>query len=193
MTQLGGELSPEVIKILDTLRNILIQRNFILMDATSIVTGKDFLSKIWEIILSVPMGIAILSNEMKLGTISNIFYELGILNALGKETIIVKTNDFEIPSDFIRTEYIVYDNNFAKKINKFIDETLELAVHYEIMGDNLDKNPNLAIDYYRRAYLITGNTKYLRKVKYIFNKNTFDEQSTHFIKSLLVTTKRNNN
>ena len=37
--------------------------------------GKDYLVKIWRQILSVPMGIAILTNETKPATIGNIFYE----------------------------------------------------------------------------------------------------------------------
>ncbi|HKJ80581.1 MAG TPA: hypothetical protein VJ954_01055, partial [Ignavibacteriaceae bacterium] len=160
------------------------------LDANSYIRGKDFLSKIWRQVLAVPLGIAIVSKDMKVSTISNIFYEIGVLNALGKETIVIKSKDFSIPSDFIRTEYIEYDEKFSEKINKFLDQVFELADHYEIVGESLEANPILTIDYYKRAYLITGDPKYFRKTEEVIKGRKFDIQSNHFIKNFLTTEKR---
>ena len=135
--------------------------------------------------LGVPIGIAIVSDEMKMGTIANIFYEIGVLNALGKDTIVVKSKNFEIPSDFVRTEYINYDGKFLAKINHFLSDVLELAEHYDVMADNLENNPSLSIDYWRRAFLISGDYKYLSKAKQFFLANKFDKQTTIFIKNFL--------
>lgn len=79
------------------------------------------MDKIWKQILAVSVGIAILTEEMKPNTIGNIYYELGLLDALGKETVVIKTSDFRIPSDFLRTEYISYHSNFERRINQFFD------------------------------------------------------------------------
>lgn len=190
MTQLGFPLQDSVIEIRDALTKELNKRYINILDANSYITGKDFLNKIWKLILSVPMGIAIVSKEMKISTISNIFFEIGVLNALGKETIVVKTLDFPIPSDFIRTEYIEFDDMFVNKINLFLDQIFELADHYDLMGESLENNPNLSIDYWRRAYLITGEQKYFRKTKTLFKKSEFDLQSRHFINNFLSTEKR---
>lgn len=190
MTQLG----QPVPKILDSIRNDLAielsKRKIKELDANSYIKGKDFLSKIWRQVHAVPLGIAIVTKDMKVSTISNIFYEIGVLNALGKETIVIKSKDFNIPSDFIRTEYIVYDNEFSDKINKFLDQVFELADHYEIMGESLETNPLLTIDYYKRAYLITGSKKYFRKTEEIIDGQKFDYQSGQFIKNFLSTEKR---
>lgn len=192
MTQLGLPLPMNALEIREALKIELSKRNFEILDANSKVTGKDFLNKIWKMILSVPIGIAILTEEMKSSTVSNIFYEIGILNALGKETIVIKSTNFKIPSDLIRTEYIEFDNDFPLKFNKFLDTIIELADHYEIMAESLITNPNLAIDYYRRAYLITGNKEYFDRVKEIRDKNEFDTQSLNFIQGFLSTEKRIN-
>ena len=190
MTQLGLPFPDELELIRTDLVIELSKRNIKELDANSYIKGKDFLSKIWRQVLAVPMGIAIVTKDMKISTISNIFYEIGVLNALGKETIVIKTKDFSIPSDFIRTEYIEYDDQFLEKINKFLDQVFDLADHFEIMGESLEANPILSIDYYKRAYLITGDTKYFRKTEEIIDNQKFDIQSSHFIKDFLSTEKR---
>jgi len=190
MTQLGLPVPKILESIRKDLTSELSKRNINELDANSYIKGKDFLSKIWRQVISVPLGIAILTKDMKVSTISNIFYEIGVLNALGKETIVIKTKDFSIPSDFIRTEYIEYDNLFSEKINKFLDQVFELGDHYEIMGESLEANPILTIDYYKRAYLITGDSKYFRMTEEIANGQNFDIQSKHFIKNFLSTEKR---
>lgn len=190
MTQIGTPHPPILDSIRTDLSIELLKRNIKELDANSQIKGKDFLSKIWRQIHAVPLGIAIVTGDMKVSTISNIFYEIGVFNALGKETIVIKSKDFSIPSDFIRTEYIEYDDKFVEKINKFLDQVFELADHYEIMGESLEKNPMLTIDYFKRAYLITGDTKYFRKTEEIINGRKFDFQSNHFIKDFLSTEKR---
>ena len=190
MTQLGLPLPKTLVQIRGDLVKELKKRKIKELDANSYIKGKDFLNKIWRQILSVPMGIAIITKEMNVSTISNIFYEVGVLNSLGKETIIIKSADFSIPSDFIRTEYIEYNSEFSGKINKFLDQVFELADHYEIMGESLETNPQLAIDYYRRAYLITGEANFFRKTETILKENKFDTQSKHFINNFLSTEKR---
>ena len=165
MTQLGLPIPDSLKKIRTDLNVELSKRSIRELDANSYIKGKDFLSKIWRQTLAVPMGIAIVTKDMKVSTMSNIFYEIGVLNALGKETIVIKTKDSIIPSDFIRTEYIEYDDKFSEKINNFLDQVFELADHYEIMCESLEANPLLTIDYYKRAYLITGDKKYFTKTK----------------------------
>jgi hypothetical protein len=67
-----------------------------------------------------------------------------------------------IPSDFVRSEYVLYDENFDGKFTQFLDGVLIQENYYEMLSDQLEKNPVLALDYLRRAYLITGN-ELLRK------------------------------
>jgi hypothetical protein len=53
------------------------------------------------------------------------------------------------------------------------------------MAESLESNPLLSIDYWRRAYLITGDNKYIDKAEKMFKNNHFDSQSRHFIKCFL--------
>jgi hypothetical protein len=129
MTQLGNP-GKEVLAIRHNLTNVLHQSGIEVIDAGSVVTGKDFLLKIWSLILAVPLGIAIVSEKMRPETMSNIFYELGVLQAYGKETLIVKTEAATIPSDFIRTDYVKYDRGFKDKMREFLKNFQALADYY---------------------------------------------------------------
>ena len=141
MTKLGDSIPKKICNMRRTVEKYLKDHNFEIIDASSEVTGRDYLFKIYELILSVPLGIALISEELHPKTIANIFYEIGLLQALGKETLIIKTEKYDIPSDFIRTEHIEYGRKYKNKINKYIKTYIELAGHYELLGCELIKNP----------------------------------------------------
>ncbi|UJH89981.1 hypothetical protein LZ575_13590 [Antarcticibacterium sp. 1MA-6-2] len=187
MTQLGGNPSTQLKEIRTAISEFLISINFREIDASSYVTGGDFLEKIWKQILAVPVGIAILTEEMKLTTVANIFYELGILDALGKESIVIKSRDFQIPSDFVRTEYVSFDDKFQANLNKFFENVTEREEHYSLMSELIRKDIVLSIDYLKRAYLISGKLEYKVEAQRLFNDNkeVIDDQSKFMINGFL--------
>jgi len=81
------------------------------IDASTQITGRDFLLKIWKQIAAAPLAIGVCHENIPITTQSNIYYELGVAQALGKETIIVKSPKADIPSDFVRTEYLEYNSD----------------------------------------------------------------------------------
>lgn len=179
MTQLGTPLPKELLKIREGLKGELSKFNFNEVDASSLVTGKDFLDKIWKIILGAPLGIAILTKDMSDKTISNIYYELGMMDALGKETLIIKSKDYEIPSDFKRTEYVNFDSKFNSSFKKFQSNLDEREYHYWLMGEIMQADPVLAIDYIKRAYLLRPLKKYIKEAEKLYKKyeDKIDAQS----------------
>ena len=184
MTQLGGTTSPGLSEIRSALRTTFEAREITEIDANSITTGRDFLDKIWKQILAVTIGIAILTKGMPASTIGNIYYELGLLDAL-----VIKTSDFKIPSDFLRTEYITFHTNFERHINQFFDNIFEREVHYSLMSDLMKVDPVLSIDYLRRAFLITGDHNYISSASEIYQENlqAIDKQSRFFIENFINT------
>jgi hypothetical protein len=186
ITQLGEPFSPQLIEIRNKIKNILNKNNINEIDASSVITGKDFLLKIWQLIISVPLGIAIIDETMSPKTLENIFYEIGMMHALGKEIVVVKTEQANVPSDFVRTEYITYNSSFISSFNKFFDTFWKVPKYYETIAEQLEKNPLLSIDYLRRAYLITGDDKLRRKVKKIFRENVTGERAKNSVEQLLI-------
>jgi hypothetical protein len=171
MCRLRKPIPDDQAEIRKRLGKILNKRGYSEIDAESSIIGKDFLSKIWNIVFQVPIGIAIITKATRGKTFGNIFYEIGLLEATGKETLVIKTKDIMIPSDFIRTEYIEYDNDFENKINKYFDSISKLQDHFDFMAKQLKKDPLIAIDYLRRAYLITGDDGYRKKAQILYSES----------------------
>ena len=186
MTRLGKPISPKVISINKKITQICQSKKYEVIDASSIVTGRDFLSKIWKTVAAVPLAVAVLHEDMPEETRANIFFELGVAQAMGKETVIVKSTGSKMPSDFVRTEYINYDHKFFENFTKYLKNmTDEVAPAYEIMGDQLEKDPVLSLDYYRRSYLITGDEKLKVKAKELIGSSDFGLRGKNSIEASL--------
>ena len=167
MTQLGHSIPDKLRALKKRVTDQLKKKNIKAIDADTVVTGKDFLDKIWRIIVGVPLGVAIIHEDMLPKTLANVFYELGMMDALGKQTVVVKSHGAAIPSDLDRTEYIEVDATFTRRFRSFLDSFLELESHFETMAEDLENNPLLSIDYLRRAFLVKGAPGYRARVKEI--------------------------
>jgi hypothetical protein len=174
MTKMSEPIPEVVEKIRTEVRNILQEKHIDCIDANSVTTGRDYLGKIWEMIVSVPIGIGILQEDFPPETIANIFYEIGLLQAMGKETLVIKTKKFKIPSDFVRTEYIEYNALFEKRFINYIEGLLnERAAYLITLAQTVENNPLLAIDYYRRAYMLSGDDLWKKEAVSIFEEANF--------------------
>lgn len=97
--------------------------------------GRDFLLKIWNLLLTAPLGIAIIHEGMPPATVANIFFELGMMQAYGKELLVVKTRAAVVPSDLVRTEYLEWGPAFGSRLRRFMNGLLERAQYYETVAE----------------------------------------------------------
>lgn len=185
MAKLGLQIPDDVKSIRENVEYILTREKIKFIDANSKTTGKDFLFKIWQMIVSVPVGIAIIHDDITTQTMANIFFELGWMQALGKETLIIKTKDIKLPSDFSRTEYVEYDENFEEHMHDFIASLKERADYFALIAEQVENNPLLAIDYYRRAYLLTGNISFQTKSIQILKEAGIEGRAKSSVEMLL--------
>lgn len=185
MTQLGGVVPEEVDRARQDLKCILDAHDIVLIDANSEITGRDFLIKIWNMIVAVPLAIAIVHENMPTTTQCNVFYEVGIAQSLGKETLVIKTKEAKVPSDFVRTEYIEYGEDFGQKIAKYLTYFFERAEYFVTMADQLESNPLASIDYLRRAYLITGNESCRKEAEKIIELGIFEGRAKTSVDMML--------
>ncbi len=181
MTRLGNPIPAMVEEIRTAVEECCDNFDYAVIDAASIVSGRDFLLKIWKFIASTPLSVGVIHEEIPQLTQNNIFYELGVAQALGKETIIIKSPEANIPSDFIRTEYINFDDSFAKKFESYLAGIREQAGYYETLADQLEKNPILALDYMKRAFLITGDDQLKQKAKEIVDGAGLEDRAANSV------------
>lgn len=181
MTRLGQPVPEEVTRIKTAIIEECVPMDYQVIDANRRVTGRDFLLKIWKLIAATPLSIGVVHQEIPRDTQNNIYYELGIAQALGKETLIVKCENSTIPSDFIRTEFIEFNDLFRDKFSTFLNGLAEQAESYEMMADMLENNPVLSIDYYKRAYLINGEERLKVKTRELIENSGFEGRAKNSI------------
>jgi hypothetical protein len=184
MTRLGKPVPDEVVKMRESITALCEAATFKVIDASTQVTGRDFLLKIWRLIASAPLSVGICHEKIPTKTQANIYYELGIAQALGKETIIVKSRRAEVPSDFVRTEYIEYDEAFSANFSKYLNSLDEQAEHYELVAAQLDRNPILAIDYLKRAFLISGDERLRKRAHEILQSAGVEARAKNSVEQL---------
>ncbi|MCE7934385.1 MAG: hypothetical protein DYG96_07305 [Chlorobi bacterium CHB2] len=184
MTRLGKPRPAVVEEIQAQIEQCCADHRYKVIDANSRITGRDFLLKIWNLIASVPLAIAIIHEDLPHTTQGNIYYELGVAQGLGKETLIVKSTKSVVPSDFIRTEYIEFDLHFIQNFNSYLKSLFDQARHYETVADQLERNPILAIDYLRRAFLITGDSQLRNKVEKIIQEAGLNDRARNSVELL---------
>lgn len=187
MTRLGKSIPPGVKEIRDAATAVCKKFDYSVIDASNRVTGRDFLLKIWRQIASVPLAVGVVHEAIPATSQANIYYELGVAQALGKETVIIKSANADVPSDFIRSEYIVFDENFDANFANYFESTIEQAEHYETVADQLDRNPILAIDYLKRAFLITGDKRLRAKAKAVVAKAGLEQRAANSVELLTAT------
>ncbi len=164
MTRLGNPVPPMVEEIRVSVQACCDPFDYTVIDARARVTGRDFLLKIWHLIASVPLSVGILHEDIPQITQANIIYELGVAQALGKETVLIKSSRAHNPSDLNRTEYVTFDDDFTTNFTAYLRSIHEQAEHYEVIADQLERNPILALDYLKRAFLINGDDQLRDKV-----------------------------
>lgn len=185
MTMLGEPVPASVTKTRKIIESCCTKNRYNVFDATSFISGRDFLLKIWRMIDASPLAVGVIHEDMPAGTRENICYELGVAQALGKETLIVKSKEVKIMSDMIRTEHLESNKDFETNFSKFLEGLDEQAAHYEVTSDNLDKNPVLSLDYLRRAYLLTGNEALKDKAKNIITESGLENRAKNSVEHLV--------
>ncbi|HKP12722.1 MAG TPA: hypothetical protein VJZ91_11445, partial [Blastocatellia bacterium] len=61
---------------------------------------------------------------------------------------------------------------------------IEQAGHYELVADQLDRNPILAIDYLKRAFLITGDEGLRKKAQKLLGEAGLESRAKNSIELL---------
>ncbi|VFM95263.1 MAG: hypothetical protein BECKG1743D_GA0114223_100403 [Candidatus Kentron sp. G] len=184
MTKLGPPVPRSVCVIHDAVTELCTDFDYRVIDANSRITGRDFLLKIWKLIASAPLSVGISHEDIPEATQANIYYEIGIAQALGKETLLIKSPKARLPSDFIRTEYVEFNDEFRDRFNAYLASLLEQAEHYEIVADQLDRNPILAIDYLKRAFLISGDEHLRNKARGLLDEAGLDDRARNSVELL---------
>jgi hypothetical protein len=92
----------------DHIKPTLEKVGYEVLKANDLYTTSPIIEDIWEQINKSKLIVADVT-----GKNANVFYELGIAHAIGKDTIIITQNDDDVPFDLKHLRYFKYDDNEA--------------------------------------------------------------------------------
>jgi hypothetical protein len=167
MLQLGGTISTQEVAIHGLVRKALTTRKIEAITAADVPGTGDYLQKIIDLIRGSGFGIAIFSDLTPARTLANIFFELGVAGILGKPVQLIIAGASPAPSDFVRTEWIRYDeaheSRFVAELGRSLHKIEEGADYYQKIGQlALDaEEPDLeeAFERFKQAVLISNDDK----------------------------------
>lgn len=186
MQQLRTPIPSAVTRTRTQVKTGLAEVGFKLVDARSVATGHDYLAKIWDLLLACPVGVAIVHEGIAAESMANIYYELGMLQAYGRETVVIKVGNPVLPSDFSRTEYIAAGKGFATRFKLFADSLADRRDYYLTLSDQIENNPLLAIDYLRRASLLGAPKRLKRKAQDVLHSSGVGDRAKSSVEELML-------
>lgn len=89
-----------------------------------------------------------------------------------------------VPSDFVRTEYVAFDDEFETAFVQYLDSLQRQADHYEEVASLLEKNPVLALDYLKRAFLISGDERLRTAAQALIGSEGLDARAKNSVERL---------
>ena len=184
MTKLGPPVPTPIAQIRAIVTKVCRKHGYKVIDAGSQVTGRDYLLKIWRFIAATPLSVGVCHEELPESTQANIYYEIGVAQAMGKETMLIKSPRVALPSDFVRTEYVEFNDYFEGEFSKYMASLAEQAGRYKTVAEQLENNPALVADYLKRAYLITGDKRLRKKARRVITDAALDGRARNSVELL---------
>lgn len=134
MLQLGGTIAGSEIRMRQLVSDALTDRGIAAL-TTEVVSGTgDYLKKIVDLLRACGFGFAIFSDVTPARSLANIFFEVGVAGILGKPVQLLLAGAAPPPSDFVRTEWIRFDeaheNQFLRQLSQALGTIGELAEYY---------------------------------------------------------------
>ena len=77
-----------------------------------------------------------------------------------------------------------FDNDFDTGFRKYLNSLQEQADHYELVAEQLEKNPVLALDYLKRAFLITGDNRFRASARALIGAEGLDVRAKNSVERL---------
>ena len=164
MTRLGGDIPDDVQAMREAVTELCLRAEYRVIDARSQITGRDFLMKIWRLIASTPLSVGVCHEQIPPSTQMNIYYEIGVAQALGKETLIVKSPTAAVPSDFVRTE-LAFDDDFERGVRTVPGFVAGASRSLRKGGRSAGEDPVLALDYLKRAFLTPAMSDFAPRLR----------------------------
>ncbi len=117
---------------------------------------------------------------------ANIYDELAVMQALGRETMVLVVGNPSLPSDLTRTEHIRDGRGFAKRFNNFLAGLDNRAEYYLQLADLTEHNPLLVIDFLRRAWTLNDDPSLPIRARQVWSDSAAEVRAKSAVESLML-------
>jgi len=128
------------------------------IEGSRIVRHGDYFCSICQTAQGCALGVAMVYDGLPVSTISNIYFETGIMQGFGKPVILFADKRKNLPSDYIRHYAIFYNSkDYLSKYKSLLEDIAKLPENvYECIGQFAFKAGDYekAAKYYQEAFLI---------------------------------------
>jgi hypothetical protein len=116
------------------------------------------------------MGIGFYHPDVPVDALSNIFWEMGIVQGWGRPSLLIANKKEDLPSDFTRGFCIFFEDNrkYIRKFKELVESFrqreqyyVDTLAHEAILRADYEK----AFKYYQDAFLISGNRQIITKIR----------------------------
>lgn len=140
------------------------------LDGCTLIDLGDTLCNICSTMQGCAMGIGFFHPEVPSDALSNIFWEMGLLQGWGRPVFLVANRKEDLPSDFTRDFCIFYETNsrYIQDFSELVQLIKEREQYYiKILADEAIQTADYekAIKYYQEAFLINGNRQIISKMR----------------------------
>lgn len=157
-------------RVISRISSELKRQGFNSLDGCSLVELGGTVCKICSTIQGCAIGIGFYHPDIPVDAVSNIFWEMGMLQGWGRPALLVANKKENLPSDFTGESCIFYedDNRYISKFRDLVTGFKGRENYYvDILAGQAIRTADYekAIKYYQEAYLISGNRQILNKMR----------------------------
>ena len=142
--------------------DVFLSFGYSVIDAMSVPESGDNYCKICELILSSAFGIAVITKNTPEKSLKNIYLEIGLMKAFGKEVIIITDDRHNLASDLLgkgNLEFVDYSdmqNQLKDWLGKFNKESIFFT---DIAGSFFNDNDyEQSFEFYKKAIMYGDDT-----------------------------------
>jgi hypothetical protein len=170
MTPSKAKRSDELKLVISRISSELNKQEFKPLDGCALVDLGDTVCKICSTMQGCAMGIGFYHPGIQADALSNIFWEMGVMQGWGRPVLLIASKKEDLPSDFTRDFCVFFENN-SQYMRKFRELIVSFKQREQQYVDTLASEAirmadyEKAFKYYQDAFLISGNRQILTKIR----------------------------
>jgi len=170
MTPSRSKRSTELNRVISRVSSALKRKNITPLDGCTLLDIGDTVCSICSTMQGCAIGIGFYNPQIFTDALSNIFWEMGMVQGWGRPVLLVANKKVDLPSDFTRDRCFFYetDPHYIKNLTGIVQLIKDRDQYYvDTLANEAIQTADYerALKYYQEAFLISGRRQILSKIR----------------------------